>query len=186
VPQAQQEHWYFRLNAMMNKHGHVYEELPFFDPTLGESMTMIDPTQHRGINCRFGMKGVIAETHFDSSSNFITLMGGQRRYILAHPSQCINMELYPQEHPSGRHSSINWSTATKEFVNTDRPFVHAQVNEVVLQAGDLMYLPTHWFHFIVSLNLNYQCNSRSGEFYEYEHFMTKCGFEPPSRHKHRH
>jgi hypothetical protein len=79
--QISQEHWYFRLNAMLEKHGYVYEELPFFDPSLGTSMTMINPEEHRGINCRFGMKGITAETHFDSSSNFIALMGGQRRYV---------------------------------------------------------------------------------------------------------
>ncbi|CAB9524503.1 Hypoxia-inducible factor 1-alpha inhibitor [Seminavis robusta] len=176
LDQVNKEHWYFRLNAMLQEHGMVYEELPFFDPSLGETMTMVDPTQHRGINCRFGMKGVIAETHFDSSTNFIALMGGQRRYILAHPDQCINMELYPQHHPSGRHSSVNWSTAAEEFEHVDRPFSHGHVNEVVLQAGDLLYLPTYWFHFIVSLNMNYQCNSRSGVSHEYDGFIADCGF----------
>ena len=99
------------------------------------------------------------------------------RYILAHPDQCVQMELYPQEHPSGRHASIEW--AEFDFNNSkDRPFLHANVNEVVLQAGDLMYLPTYWFHFIVSLNLNYQCNSRSGDSREYERFIDECGFTP--------
>ena len=101
----------------------------------------------------------------------------RRRYILAHPDQCVQMELYPQEHPSGRHTSIEW--AEFDFNNSkDRPFLHANVNEVVLQAGDLMYLPTYWFHFIVSLNLNYQCNSRSGDSREYERFIDECGFTP--------
>jgi len=184
--QTTQEHWYFRLNAMLEKHGYVYEELPFFDPSLGTSLTMINPPEHRGINCRFGMKGVIAESHYDSSSNFIALMGGQRRYILAHPDQCRNMELYPQGHPSGRHSAVDWSTVAqeqKDGKHLDRPFYNAQVNEVIMQAGDMMYLPTYWFHFIVSLNTNYQCNSRSGESYEYEPFITQCGFASAPRHK---
>ena len=130
--------------------------------------------------CRgFGLKGVIAESHFDSHNNFIALMGGQRRYILAHPEQCDNMELYPVQHPSGRHSRIDWSNAYYLWRDSDRPFNHAQVNEVVLQAGDLMHLPTFWFHFIVSLNINYQCNSRSGESYEYEPFIERCGFGHP-------
>ena len=184
------EHWYFRLNGMLEKHGYLYEELPFFDPSLGPSLTMIHPEEHRGINCRFGMKGVIAESHYDSSSNFIALMGGQRRYILAHPDQCQHMELYPQAHPSGRHSAVNWSTVVQEVrhdnVNADRPFAKAQVNEVVLQAGDMLYLPTYWFHFIVSLNINFQCNSRSGESYEYQDPITKCGFDRPAPHQKDH
>lgn len=175
--QTKQEHWYFRLNAMLGQqHDYLYEELPFFDPSLGRTFTMVDPMAHRGINCRFGMKGVIAETHFDSSINFIALMGGQRRYILAHPDQCINMELYPMDHPSGRHSRIDWSKAYPQWKDSDRPFRHAQVNEVVLQAGDILYLPTFWLHFIVSLNINYQCNSRSGAFFQYQKYIDQCGF----------
>ena len=77
--QVSQEHWYFRLNGSFENHHELYEELPFFDPSLGTSMTMIDPAQHRGINCRYGQRGITAEAHFDSSSNFIALMGGQRR-----------------------------------------------------------------------------------------------------------
>lgn len=178
--QTQKEHWYFRLNGMYENHAYLYEEMPFFDPQYGKTFTVVEPELHRGINCRFGMAGVMAEAHFDAHNNFITLLGGQRRYILAHPNQCTNMELYPQGHPSGRHSSINWSTAVKELRDSDstRPFTKAQVNEVVLQAGDLMYLPPYWFHFIVSLNLNYQCNSRSGEgeSSEYALDIDECGF----------
>jgi len=154
--QTKEEHWYFRLNGMLEKqHSYLYEEFPIFNPVLKPDFCMIDRYQHRGINCRFGMRGVIAESHFDSSSNFIAVMGGERRYILAHPDQCEGMELFPQTHPSGRHSSVNWSTAAKEMKgnpdHASRPFANAKVTEVVLQAGDMLYLPTFWFHFIVSL-----------------------------------
>lgn len=35
--------------------------------------------QH-GLHCRFGMRGVIAENHFDPTRNAIVLLGGSRRY----------------------------------------------------------------------------------------------------------
>jgi ribosomal protein L16 Arg81 hydroxylase len=47
-------------------------------------------------------------------------------------------------------------------------FHHTTVNEVVLHAGDVLYLPTFWFHHIVSLTTNYQCNTRSGYSVEYD------------------
>ena len=175
----EQPNWYyFRLNAMLHNHAYLYEELPFFDPTKGPSLTVVKVNEHRGINCRFGMTGVTAEAHYDGHNNFIALMGGQRRYILAHPSQCENMELYPIGHPSARHSRINWSNANYNWRDSERPFAKAQVNEVVLQAGDLLFLPTYWFHFIVSLNTNYQCNARSGDSKVYESFISRCGFGP--------
>ena len=37
-------------------------------------------SQH-GLHCRFGMRGVIAENHFDSTRNAIVLLGGSRRYV---------------------------------------------------------------------------------------------------------
>ena len=32
----------------------------------------------------------------------------------------------------------------------------------VLKAGEVLYVPSHWFHYIVSLQKSAQCNTRSG------------------------
>lgn len=170
---AKSEHYYFRLNGEYEgRCDFLYDELPFFVPQ--KNFFMVDPADQRGINCRFGSKGIIAETHYDFSRNFIMILGGRKRYILAHPNQCKNMELHPIGHPSARHSRINWSDPDDWHSGTNFP--NARVNEVVLQAGDALYLPTSWFHFIVSLNMNYQCNARSGITYESQQYITECGF----------
>jgi hypothetical protein len=151
-------HWYYRLigcgemghgNCDKDSSEFLFDELPFFQPK--SSLYIAEPTRQRGIHCRFGMKGVIAENHFDGSRNFIALLAGERRYILSHPDQCSKLALYPMEHPSARHSAIDWSDPDLEKFPE---FSEAQVNEVVLQAGDVMYLPTNWFHYIISLELN--------------------------------
>eukprot|EP00592_Proboscia_alata_P001733 CAMPEP_0194375770 /NCGR_PEP_ID=MMETSP0174-20130528/24328_1 /TAXON_ID=216777 /ORGANISM="Proboscia alata, Strain PI-D3" /LENGTH=512 /DNA_ID=CAMNT_0039156199 /DNA_START=116 /DNA_END=1654 /DNA_ORIENTATION=- len=175
---TEKPHWYFRINGCGNGHTcgqstteFLFDELPFFKPV--KSPFIIDPKQPRGINCRFGMTGNIAENHFDSSRNMVALLGGERRYMLASPSQCLNLELYPLSHPSGRHSAVDWSNPDlKNYPN----FKNAMGNEIVLQAGDVLYLPTFWFHYIISLNTNLQCNARSGVSHEYRHFITECGF----------
>ena len=77
--------------------------------TLQASLFMVSPKEQRGIHCRFGQSGVIAENHFDGSRNMIALIGGERRYILSKPSNCKNMHLLPRDHPSGRHSAVDWS-----------------------------------------------------------------------------
>jgi Cupin-like domain len=171
------DHWYFRLNGMYGQvNDYLYDELPMFQPDQDRvgrnSIFMVEPDKARGINCRFGMKGVIAETHYDPTRNWIVLIGGQRRYILAHPRQCPHLHLYPIHHPSGRHSMVDWSNITHDA----SILKDARGTEVVLQAADALYLPTSWFHFIVSLNINYQCNARSGSTYENNHFITDCGF----------
>lgn len=170
---ATQEHWYFRVNAKGKNpdENFIYNEIPFFYPQ--KSFFMVDPDDARGVNCRFGSKGIIAETHYDYSRNFILIAKGMKRYVVAHPNQCSNMELYPQGHPSARHSRVNWSDPDDWQTGS---FSNARVNEVILQAGDILYLPTAWFHFIVSLNMNYQCNARSGTTHENDHEILRCGF----------
>jgi Cupin-like domain len=172
-------HWYLRYNAAKpDLHAELYTELPFFDTDAEATADFIvDKQQERGINCRFGMAGGIAEAHFDPTRNWLVHLGGTgpRRYILAHPNQCSNMMLYPQNHPSGRHASINWSS---EY--TTEPFASAQLLETVLQVSDALYLPTSWLHFIVALGTNYQCNARSGTTTENHPIIQECGFSVPA------
>jgi hypothetical protein len=90
------EHWYYRLiscgftgpNGSCDKNSSefLYDELPFFQPT--SNLYMAEAKAQRGIHCRFGMEGIVAENHFDGGRNSIVLLSGSRRYILAHPEQC--------------------------------------------------------------------------------------------------
>ena len=91
------------------------------------------------------MAGNVAEAHYDGGRNWIVLLGGgQRRYILGHPRECPNLALYPVNHPSGRHSSVDWSEIgrlPKSQSPAARALSHAQVTQVVLQASDALFLP---------------------------------------------
>mmetsp|Transcript_22390 Transcript_22390/g.22700 ORF Transcript_22390/g.22700 Transcript_22390/m.22700 type:complete len:113 (-) Transcript_22390:646-984(-) len=111
----------------------------------------------------------------------IALLGGERRYILSHPDQCENIYLHPKKHPSSRHSKIDWSHRPTLDLLKDYPkFGSATANEVVLQAGDVLYLPQHWFHYIISLGdgePNFQCNTRSGNDSRYHKLIADCGFQ---------
>jgi Cupin-like domain len=192
-------HWYFRLigcglpdndgtcDKAYDTSEWLFDELPFFQPVSHEhtpeggidkkrpNLYISDETQQAGIHCRFGMSGVIAENHFDGSKNAITVLAGTRRYILSHPNQCSTLALYPKGHPSARHSAVDWSQGTPDL-ETYPEFAASMSNEILLQAGQTLYLPTNWFHYIVSLELNMQCNTRSGVTHEYDSFIHKCGF----------
>ena len=176
-----QPHWYFRLigcgetgpqgQCDAGSSEYLFDELTFFQPK--DSLYIVKPDQQKGIHCRFGMRGVIAENHFDGSRNMIAVMGGARRYVLSHPNQCPYLSLLPKGHPSARHSAVDWSDPDYDKYPE---FALAKGNEVVLQAGDVLYLPTNWFHYIVSLTLNFQCNTRSGITQDYMPPIRECGF----------
>ena len=119
------------------------------------------------------MAGNTAQNHFDASRNFVAVLGGRRRYILSHPDQCEHLALHPMGHPSARHSMVDFSDPDLEKYPQ---FKQARSSEVVLQAGDLLYLPTNWFHYIVSLDTSWQCNARSGVTQETMGYIRDCGF----------
>jgi hypothetical protein len=167
---VEREHLYLRVNGK-RQGDPIFNELPFFNPV--KSLFIVDPREQRGINCRFGMKSVIAENHYDGSRNYVAALGGMRRFILNHPDQCQHLHLYERGHPSARHSRIDWSEPDYEKFPD---FATAQANEIITTPGDVFYLPTYWFHYIISLNVNFQCNTRSGESYEYGKYVDNCGF----------
>jgi hypothetical protein len=164
------EHQYFRVSSDMGNEW-LFQELPFFQPK--KSVFIVNPREQKGIHCRFGMRSVIAEAHWDGSRNAVVVIGGMRRWILAHPGQCKNMHMLPNSHPSGRHSEVDWSKPdVKQFPN----FAKVQGHEVILTPGDYLFVPTYWIHYIVSLNVNFQCNTRSGVYNPYHKFIKECGF----------
>lgn len=152
----------------------LFDELPFFNPASDDSeLYLVTKSRQRGIQCRMGMEGLVAVDHCDADRNFIAVLGGERRYLLSHPKNCLPMSLYPMGHPFERHSQVDWSAPNV----TEYPdFPKTNINEVVLQAGDILYVPTQWFHHIVSLTLNFQCNTRSGYSSHYAHLIRQCGF----------
>ena len=81
-----------------------------------------------------GMKSVIAECHFDGSRNTIASFGGLRRWILSHPNQCQNLYLLPRDHPSSRHSEIDWSKPNYDLYPK---FATAEANEVIIRPGEV-------------------------------------------------
>jgi hypothetical protein len=166
------KHEYFRVSSNLDGgNDWLFDELPFFKPK--KSLFIAEPDHQQGIHCRFGMRSVIAEAHFDSSRNTIAMIGGLRRWIIAHPAQCKHLSLLPRDHPSARHTEVDWSSQVS-ISKHKAEFEKLQGLELILQPGDVLYLPTFWIHYIVSLNVNVQCNSRSGTSYENKAVIEEC------------
>ena len=142
------------------------DEYPFF---------IIDPKQQRGIHCRFGMAGIIAEPHTDAGRNFISMQRGHKRYILAPPFDCDKLGI-ARDGPIARHSEIDWSS---EAGIADLAAKKGLATEVIINPGDALYVPAGWFHYIISLDTNIQCNSRSGTPALWEKELEACSVAPP-------
>lgn len=148
----------------------ISRDLPSFSsPT--ETFFVFEPELQKGIQCRFGERGVTAATHFDSGRNMIAMMTGAKRYILSPPRECPKLGIVTGKGtPIYRHSMLNFGHLN-EMSNTDMPSAErewlersgeAMAIDTVLKAGEVLYIPSHWFHYITSLQKSAQCNVRSG------------------------
>jgi ribosomal protein L16 Arg81 hydroxylase len=151
----------------------LFKELPVF--AHNESLFIVNDSYDRMIDCRFGMRAVTAEPHFDGERNTIALVQGLRRWILASPDNCPYMYLASYQEASARHSTMDLSHIDHEEYPE---FKYARGLEVILKAGDVLYNPTYWLHYVISLNVNYQCTSFSGKSQhdEYQKYISACGF----------
>lgn len=165
--------YYFIINALEGlREAFIREDLSFFDKS--NNFFVVDSSKQKGINCRFGMRGVVAEAHYDGGRNMVAMIQGRKRYILLPPSTCSVLSLLPLGHPSARHSTIDWSDMDE--IRKNPAFMDASATEVILMRGEILYIPSYWFHYIVSQDESIQCNTRSGSGEEGYNEIAKCGF----------
>lgn len=152
----------------------VSRDLPSFsnpEPTFFG----FNPPAQKGIQCRFGERGVTAATHYDGGRNMIAMITGAKRYVLSPPIACPKLGIVTsRKHPSYRHSMLNFGRVTlldevgapSEMSDREKEWLKISADaptlSTVLKAGEVLYVPSHWFHYITSLQKSGQCNTRSG------------------------
>ena len=122
-----------------------------------------------------GERGVTTATHYDAGRNMIGMIHGAKRYILQPPRECHKLGIVTSRHSAFfRHSllelgkiidqtddSKRTATIPEEKSWLDRAATSEGV-ETVLKTGEVLFVPSHWFHYIIGLQKNAQCNVRSG------------------------
>lgn len=154
-------HLYFMSSAEAFENGRTFisRDLKLFS-THKDNFFISNVRANKGIQCRFGMRGIIAEAHYDSGRNMVAMLKGSKRYILAPPWACDKLGIISDnKHPSYRHSVIDWSDPQQALSNG---FKQADAIDTVVRMGEVLYIPSFWFHYIISLSYSIQCNSRSG------------------------
>jgi Cupin-like domain len=217
---ASKPHFYWQSGVPREERNQPKSEWTFISrdlPSLSSptrTFFVFNPDDQKGIQCRFGERGVVAATHYDSGRNMIAMVTGAKRYILAPPKECASLGIVPWKFNAAfRHSLLNFGHINymnksapelddgeqqqEGVVNDDdRRRRHAEQDsrrkpdrrrlkwtgdhmskverqwmeiasnsmalETVLKAGEVLYIPSHWFHYIVSLQKSAQCNVRSG------------------------
>ena len=108
-------HFYWQSGADPNERHKAVEDqcfisqdLPSFN-SLTENFFVFHPEYQKGIQCRFGERGVVAATHYDGGRNMIGMIHGAKRYILSPPNQCSKLGIFTSKQSSiFRHSLLNF------------------------------------------------------------------------------
>lgn len=120
------------------------------------------------INVWIGQPHVIAHCHYDGYHNFYAQLYGRKKFTLFRPTNWPGLYPYPFLHPSHAQAQINIS----ERADTVRyPLIGSvEAVEVVLEPGDLLYMPPLWFHHVesmtVSISVNVWTDSKQTELVE--------------------
>jgi hypothetical protein len=183
--QSEQPHFYFQAGVDKEERMLPYKRWCFISRDLpsfsspSETFFVFSPEDQKGIQCRFGERGVTAATHYDAGRNMVAMITGAKRYILSPPNQCSKLGIVTSRgNPVFRHSLLNFGhlnhleddSATndkkEDMSDEERVWLErsgtALALDTVLKAGEVLYIPSHWFHYITSLQKSAQCNVRSG------------------------
>ena len=99
--------------------------------------------------CRLGAEGTYTQGHIDSKDNFVYQLIGKKRWTLFPPADY--KYLYYKE----EKGSLEWSAVLSYPGEKDLEkfplFVKTHPVSVVLQEGEVLYLPRGWTHFVENL-----------------------------------
>ena len=113
----------------------------------------------QNINLWVGQKGVVTHAHYDSFDNFIVQIRGEKRWTLFPPNITdTHLHYYPFLHPSHAQSQIDLTDVNKRLFEK---FKGARGLSGVLKAGQVLYVPAFWTHFVEALSPTISFNAWS-------------------------
>jgi len=131
-------------------------------PGLGAKVKLL-PYVHRslveGFNFWIGSGGHIVDLHYDLDHNFICMIAGEKRVILAPPE--VMHDVYPRaldRAPYGA-TAISAKLLDPDFTKFPRLRKAAEKFSVaVLRPREVLYIPPYWWHHVESFRLNVMVN----------------------------
>jgi hypothetical protein len=156
-------------NSVYIQQASIVDHYPELIADLDEPPWIEKTDISRITNFWYGGAGCVSPLHYDKSHNFFYQIMGRKELILFSPSD--GKFLYPDTQPNFIHISL---------INLDNPdiiayplFKNAQGYRVIVNPGDVLYLPLHWWHQVRSLDLSISVNYWWHRF----EFVDGLGFE---------
>jgi hypothetical protein len=123
----------------------------YFPSLLGdvELPAYFDHRQLVSCNIWIGPAGNLSWLHYDSHHNFLAQVLGRKRVILFDPKYL--RELYPYSWTSRAMHFSRVEIENPDYARFPR-FRDAQAYESVIEPGEMLFIPIHWWHQVFSLD----------------------------------
>lgn len=105
------------------------------------------------VNYWLGKANVTAYTHYDTSYNLHMVAYGQKQFIIFPPDAYHELKLYPCLHQFYRQTQT-------DIFDSNLHDLMGKLNgvEVVLNPGEVLYIPPYWFHSVVTMKTTISFN----------------------------
>lgn len=100
----------------------------------------------------------VSSLHYDFSNNLIALVSGRKRFVLFAPAQHSN--LYPFSNFNAKGQTSDYSQVNIEQPDLQRfpKFAKARSIEATVEAGEMLFLPSLWWHQVYSTEMGIAVN----------------------------
>lgn len=180
-PMTQKEFWIEMVGLPDDEFMYLNAEIGLLDPSIrADAAPQFFSSQSTRLgkvitNVWMGSKGSTAAVHHDPFDNFFVQIYGSKRFTLFPPEVQHALYVYPKTHPASRQAQVNINKLYGEDgVSTDSPIVSTELAkfpllaepimlgagiEIVVNPGDVLYLPPFWFHQVESLDTAISINT---------------------------
>eukprot|EP00511_Aplanochytrium_stocchinoi_P009298 CAMPEP_0204871272 /NCGR_PEP_ID=MMETSP1348-20121228/34832_1 /ASSEMBLY_ACC=CAM_ASM_000700 /TAXON_ID=215587 /ORGANISM="Aplanochytrium stocchinoi, Strain GSBS06" /LENGTH=237 /DNA_ID=CAMNT_0052025453 /DNA_START=253 /DNA_END=966 /DNA_ORIENTATION=- len=102
------------------------------------------------VNFWFGPPGTVSPLHHDPKNNLLAQVTGSKLIKLASPQQ--NENVYPNPGMMSNTSQVDVENEENVDLEKYPKFKDAKLEQVVLNPGEMLYIPANHWHFVKSLD----------------------------------
>ena len=126
---------------------------------------VVDEADFRALNFWLSAAGNITPLHYDSSNNFLAQIHGRKEVTLFSPDQAAL--LYPLD-ATALHPYVSQVNYLRPDLEQFPRFTEANGTRLMLEAGDVLFIPAFWWHGVrtleMSISLNFWWNILPSQF----------------------
>ncbi len=124
--------------------------------SLCTDVTFWKPLSEARVHMWFGTANTVSALHHDFSLNMFAQVVGEKRFILFSPDQVKS--LYPKD---GEESHMSAVDPVRPDLEAHPRFAEATPMVVTVRAGEILFIPSFWWHHVTSLAVSISLNQWS-------------------------